>query len=114
MSQNANDTQKAGTGFMESVSEAVAYFEKQGYDKNISLRFDHLEVNNGQEKIFSDEFEVDEIFRFENTSDPDDQAVVYAISSPLHNLKGVFLESYGIYQEEISKSMIERLKKHTR
>lgn len=97
---------------MESVSEALAYYEKRGYDKNIVPRFDHFEVNSGAEKLFPQDFVVDEVFRFENASDPDDQAIVYAISSPSHHLKGVFMESYGIYQEELSREMLERLKKH--
>jgi hypothetical protein len=110
--QISNDMQRAGTGFMESVSDALKYFEGLGYDKNIVPRYDHFEVDCGAKKIFPDDFEVDEIFRFENTSDPDDQAVVYAISSRAHNLKGVFMESYGIQQESFSKAMIDRLKKH--
>lgn len=110
--QNSNDTQRAGTGFMESVTDALTYFEKLGYDKNIVPRFDHFEIDSGATKIFPDEFEVDELFRFENTSDPDDQAAVYAISSQKHGVKGVFMESYGLGQEVLSKGMIDRLKKH--
>jgi hypothetical protein len=52
--------------------------------------------------------------RFENTSDPNDQSILYAISSPKHGIKGLFLESYGIYTEEVSRSMIEKFKNHER
>ncbi|MGZ3695262.1 MAG: phosphoribosylpyrophosphate synthetase [Bdellovibrionota bacterium] len=106
------DNERAGTGFMLSITDALKHFESLGYDKNIVPRFDHFEVDSGAEKLFPEDFCVDDFFRFENTSDPDDQAIVYAISSRSHNLKGVYMESYGLYTEELSKAMIDKLKNH--
>ena len=106
------DIQNAGTGFMQQPSEAISYFEKKGYNKNLVPRFDHFEVDSGKEKLFPGEFEVDDMVRFENTSDPDDQSILYAITSASHGIKGLFLESYGIYTEELSRSMVEKLKEH--
>jgi hypothetical protein len=97
---------------MESVTDALKHFEGKGYDKNIVPRYDHFEVDSGAQKLFPPDFEVDDIFRYENTSDPDDQAILYAISSSSHHLKGVFLESYGLGQEPLSKGMLEKLKHH--
>lgn len=97
-----------------SICEALAHFERLGYDKNIVPRFDHFEIRDGKEKLFPRDFVVDDFFRFDNSSDPDDQAIVYAISSPTHRIKGVFMEGYGLYQEEFSKEMIDQLKLHYR
>jgi hypothetical protein len=108
------DIQKAGTGFMLQPIEAMRELESKGYDKNLVLKFDHFEIDSGHEKIYPDEFEIDEFVRFENTSDPNDQSILYAISSPKHGIKGLFLESYGIYTEEVSRSMIEKFKNHER
>lgn len=110
--QNANDLQRAGTGFMLSPLEALSHFKNLGYDQNLVPCFDHFEVHSGEERLFPHEFTVDELLRFENTSDPDDQAILYAISSPAHHLKGVFMESYGLYHEDLSASMLRRLKAH--
>lgn len=107
-----NDMQEAGTGFMVMPTEAMKALEKKGYVKNLVLKFDHFEVDSGHEKIYPDEFEVDQVVRFENTSDPDDQSILYAISSDPHGLKGLYLESYGLYTEDLSRSMIEKLKAH--
>lgn len=109
---NPKDIQKAGTGFMQMPAEVMRELEKKGYTKNLSLKFDHFEVDSGHEKIYPDEFEIDEFVRFENTSDPDDQSILYAISSARYGLKGLFLESYGIYTEETSRSMIEKFRHH--
>jgi hypothetical protein len=109
---NPKDIQKAGTGFMLMPSEAMEELEKKGYTKNLTLKVDHFEVDSGHEKIYPDEFEIDDFVRFENASDPDDQSILYAISSARHNLKGLFLESYGLYTEETSRSMIEKFRNH--
>jgi hypothetical protein len=108
----AQNMQQAGTGFMGSPTEAIKELEKRGYTENFMPRFDHLEANSGQDKISPEEFEVDEILRFENTSDPDDQSILYAISSPSHGLKGTYLESYGPNQNDYSPAMLDRLSRH--
>ncbi len=95
---------------MQSPTEALRELEKRGYTENLVLRFDHLEAHNGQDKLKPEDFEIDEIFRFENTSDPDDQSILYAVSGK--GIKGTFLESYGPIHEEMSPQMIQRLKQH--
>lgn len=109
---HSKDIQKAGTGFMLQPIEAMQEWEAKGYDKNLVLKFDHFEIDSGHEKIYPEEFEIDEFIRFENTSDPSDQSILYAISSPKHNLKGLYLESYGLYTEEVSRSMIDKFRHH--
>lgn len=110
----SKDIQKAGTGFMLQPIEAMQELESKGYDKNLVLKFDHFEIDSGDIKIYPKDFEIDEVVRFENTSDPNDQSILYAISSASHDLKGIFLESYGLYTEEVSRSMIEKFKNSER
>ncbi len=110
--QNARDTMRAGTGFMLSPLEAMQNLVGQGYEANLVPKFDHFECKSGRERLYPDEFAVDDIVRFENSSDPDDQSILYLISSPAHGIKGLFMESYGLYHEEFSPRMIERLRRH--
>lgn len=110
-SQNTQDTLRAGTGFMLQPLEALKEFERDGYDKNLVARYDHFELDSGAERAGPEDFEVDEIVRFENTSDPDDQSILYAISSR-HGWKGLYLESYGLYHEDFSTEMLEKLSRH--
>ena len=90
--------------------EAMAEWEERGYTENLVLKGDHFEINDGEISIYPEEFEVDAIVRFENTSDPDDQSILYAISSSKHGIKGLFLESFGLYNEDISSVITEKLK----
>lgn len=110
--QNAYDILRAGTGFMEDIPEMLRWLEGKGYTANLVPRYDHFEANDGAIRIYPRDFVVDELLRYENTSDPDDQAAVYAISSKSSGVKGVYVEAYGIYQDELSARMIDRLKRH--
>lgn len=93
-----------------TLSEAMAGLRKQGYTEDFNLLQDCLECGNHAARLFSKEFEVDKFFRFEGESNPDDSAILYAISSPKHNLKGVLVNGYGIYSEEMTDDMIEKLR----
>lgn len=98
----------AGTGFMLCLSDMIRDCEKQGYTANLVAEYDHFRVD--QIKIYPDDFFVDEIQRFENSSDPDDQAILYSISSRRYGLKGLYVESYGLYHDSLSPAMLERIK----
>lgn len=110
--QTAKDTLEAGTGFMPSVRDILKRLQDKGYTTNLIPRFDHFESDCGTHHFGPNEFVVDEVLRFENTSDPDDQAILYAISSPRQGIKGVYIDSYGFYHDELSSAMLQHLRKH--
>lgn len=99
---------KAGTGDMLGLTDVIHHFEHQGYTENLVPVFDHF--TSGEIEIYPSDFTIDEMYRFENTSDPDDQSILYAISLPNFSLKGIYIESYGLYHDELSTEMLERIK----
>jgi hypothetical protein len=106
----AKDILQAGTGFMNCLTEELHRLEEAGYKENLSAKFDHFEARSGEIKLNPSEIIVDDHIRFENTSDPDDQSIAYAIRDPNTGIKGVYVESYGLYHDELSHQMIELLK----
>jgi hypothetical protein len=104
------DSIKAGTGFMEPLSEAIEIYRKNGYTENLVPYFDHLATHSNNLKIWPSEIIVDEVCRFENSSDPSDQSILYVISVPSRNLKGLYTESYGLYHDNLSEPLQEALK----
>ena len=82
---------------------------KQGYTEDFNLRQNCLECRNGQFQVFADEFKVDDYFRFEGESNPDDSSILYAISSDRYGLKGVLVNAYGIYSEPVTDEMLAKL-----
>lgn len=107
--QKANDILKAGTGFMQTLTEAIRKMEEFDYKENLVACYDHFECRNSSLKIYPDDFIIDRAMRFDNSSDPDDQSVLYAISSPSMGLKGLYVDSYGTYHESLSKDMLQSL-----
>ncbi len=103
------DMLKAGTGEMQSLSQSINDFQKKGYIANFVPCYDHFAVNSGKQVLYPNDFVVDEIVRFENSSDPDDQSILYAISVPTEGTKGLYVDSFGIYHDELSKPMIDRI-----
>ncbi len=101
---------QAGTGFMLCLTDAIRELQAQGYAENLVPCFDHLSCRSGEFKLYPRDFFIDEMIRFENSSDPDDQSILYAIRSPSQNLKGLYVESYGVYHDELSAAMLERIK----
>jgi hypothetical protein len=77
--------------------------------EDFNLQQNCLECRNGQFKVFTDEFKVDKFFRFEGESDPSDAAILYAISSEAHDVKGVLVNAYGIYSEAVTDDMLRKL-----
>jgi hypothetical protein len=98
----------------ETLTEAVADLENRGYEYDFTLTADGLECKSLDLFLMPEEFEIDEFYRFEGMTDPDDSAVIYAISSPVGNLKGVLIDAYGVYAENLSPELLDKLKMHHR
>lgn len=93
-----------------TLSETMNELQKEGYTEDFNLRQNCIECRNGELRLFADEFKVDKFFRFEGASNPDDEAILYAISSNSKNLKGVLVNAYGIYSDPVTDEMLEKLK----
>jgi hypothetical protein len=95
--------------FYDTVSEAVDGLKKRGYSVDFNLGFDHIHCHEASLSLKPSEFEISEVYRFEGSSDPADEAVVYAIESRKGE-KGVLVSGFGISADDASEEMIEKLK----
>lgn len=59
-----------------------------------------------------EEFQIDKVYRFEGASNPEDQSILYAISSPKFKIKGTLVNGYGISYDEQNSKLIEKLQTH--
>ena len=94
----------------ETLSEAITALKLQGYTEDFNLKDNCLECIAGKKQLLPHEFEIDKSFRFDVNEDPSDQAVLYAISSAMHHMKGLLVNGYGIYSDSSSNFMLEKLK----
>lgn len=93
-----------------SLSDAINDLKAKGYTEDFNLLQNCIECRERNFKIFHNEFHIDQVFRFDVNTDPGDQSVLYAISSDKHNVKGLLVNGYGIYTEDLSNEMLEKLK----
>jgi hypothetical protein len=94
----------------DTSAEAINALVSQGYDHNFNLKDEVLYCHTNDTALQPDEFQIDEVYRFEGQTDPDDEVVVYAISSPSANVKGILINAYGVYAESVSAQLVEKLK----
>jgi hypothetical protein len=100
--------------YYETVSEAVNDLIKRGYTVDLSIlsEEDCLVCNDTSVQLSPDEFEIDETYRFEGSTDPGDEMIVFAVSSLKHDIKGVVVNAYGMYSDSATSKIVERLKNH--
>ena len=89
---------------------AIEDLKSLGYTRDFDLKSNYLECKEPHHKIDTDDFLVDGYYRFDGNTNPDDESVLYAISSSKYNLKGVLIDAYGVYSEPVSPAMLQKLR----
>jgi quercetin dioxygenase-like cupin family protein len=95
-----------------TLSETINGLKKEGYTLDFNISQECLVCNKPNMTLSPDDFEIDKVYRFEGESNPDDQSILYAISSPKFNVKGLLVNGYGISAVEISDALISKLRTH--
>jgi Fe2+ or Zn2+ uptake regulation protein len=89
-----------------TVSEALEQLRKQGFTIDFNLEENHIVFEST--KLSADDFEIVDVYRYEGTSDPGDEATVYAIASKT-GLKGVLVAGYGMSSDKFSTEILSKL-----
>ncbi|MBL7923641.1 MAG: phosphoribosylpyrophosphate synthetase [Bacteroidia bacterium] len=100
--------------YFETVSEALKDLKDRGYTTDFSILAEQncLVCNKTTLQLAPEDFEIDEVYRFEGNTDPGDEMIVFAISSGKHAIKGVVVNAYGLYADAAASKIVERLKQH--
>ena len=88
-----------------TLSEAINDLQTNEYPYDFNLKPECLECASLKIEIRPEDFKVDKIYRFEGMSSTDDNSILYAISSK-KELKGLLVDAYGVYAENISEAML--------
>lgn len=97
----------------DTVSEAVNDLVKRGYTTDFSLSTEKecLVCRKTSVELGKDDFQIDEIYRFEGETDPGDEMIVYALSSSKFNIKGIVVNAYGMYADSQNSKIVRHLHK---
>jgi hypothetical protein len=92
-----------------TLSEAISDLAKKGYTFNFNIKNDCIECAENNLQLQPDEFEIDEVHRFQEMSDVDNESILYAISSTQNNVKGLLVNAYSIYADTASTALVAKL-----
>jgi len=94
-----------------TVSEAINGLIGRGYtrDFNAHAGKECMNCHASGNTLSPDEFKIDEIHRFEGMTDPGDEMILYAISSAGLQIKGTLLSAYGMYEEQHTSGIVQKL-----
>jgi hypothetical protein len=93
----------------ETLLEALNDLARRGYTHNFNIQCDALECKELSLLLKPEDFEIVEFYRFEGNSNPGDEEVVYAIESK-NGIKGVMVNAYGVYSDNVSDEILQKLK----
>jgi hypothetical protein len=93
----------------DNLVEAIKDLQLRGYTYDFNLKPKCLECASLKIEIHPEDFKVDETYRFEGMSSTDDNSILYAISSK-NSIKGLLVDAYGVYAENISEAMRLKLR----
>jgi hypothetical protein len=92
-----------------TLSQAINKLKlEEGYEHDFNLLDEKIELKSKEQTFGVEEFEVDKVLRFEGMSNPDDNAILYAITTT-NDLKGVLVDGYGVSSGQVSKEMMKKL-----
>ncbi len=97
-----------------TLSETVNGLIKAGYTLDFNIQQDCLVCNKTNIVMSPDDFQIDKTYRFEGATNPDDESIVYAISSEKFGVKGILVNGYGISADEATSKLVEKLETHNR
>jgi len=94
----------------KTLPEALSYLSNQGYTSNFSLHpsRDCLVCRKTTRHLSPDEFEIDEVYYFEEAT----ETVVFALSSMKYNIKGIVVNAISMNTNATNPKTIEKLKIH--
>jgi hypothetical protein len=95
----------------DTITEAISDLKQRGYTTDFNLSFDRIVCPQSPVTLLPADFEIAETYRFEGETDPADEAILYAIASR-QGLKGTLVNAYGIYADQTSAEMVQKLSVH--
>jgi hypothetical protein len=95
----------------ESLTNALDDLRKRGYDADFEPQSGCLYCSNPDQRLYEEEFHVDETYHFEGNPDSGESADVYALTSRT-GVKGTIVNRNGAPLDNISFEITKKLQNH--
>lgn len=83
---------------MQTVLEIIERLREKNYCDDFEIKEERIVSRDSGKDYSPDELVIERIYRYEGDSNPDDNAIVYAITAK-DGGKGVLVDSYGTYAD---------------
>ena len=94
----------------DTLTEAITDLRQRDYVLDYNLIDGVAQCQQLPEALGPHELEIQEVYRFEGASDPDDNMVLYALQSKKNAAnKGLLVAAYGPYVETQAAEFIQQL-----
>ena len=95
-----------------TLSQAVNDLLQRGYTDDLEIGGHCVICGVKGISLDPSEFHIDEFHRFEGDTNPEDQSIIYAISSATHGVKGQLISAYGPDASSMNQEMVRKLATH--
>ncbi len=95
---------------MTTLSQITSKLLADGYTLDFNITENTADGPGKYLQQHPEEFIIDKHYRFEGASDPEDEAIVYAISSTFDDKKGVLINGYGAYSDTVTNELVKNIK----
>jgi len=93
----------------ETLTEAITDLKSRGFHLDFNLQENYIECTSKGLQFSPELFEIVETYRFEGETNPEDEAVIYAIESK-DGLKGTLVNAFGPYSDAVADKLIAKLR----
>lgn len=100
---------ETGKHILETMVSVIQKLEEDGYNVQFQATADGLVSLKSNKTYQPNEVKVENFYRFEGESNPDDSSIVYALAAG--DEKGTLTDSYGQYSDEHVAGFIKLVEK---
>lgn len=87
----------------DTLSQVITRLRLQGYTEDLNRHEDNPLW------LDPDAYQIDNVYRFEGPTNPDDESILYALSSARYQVKGVLVNGYGLSADPVTAALEQRL-----
>lgn len=94
----------------EMLSEAIERLNAAGYTHDFRGEKEGIRDVVGDKLYRAESLRVDEVVRFEGTTDPDEEAILFALRSEEDGVQGTYVVAYGPSVDPLDAQIVQKLR----
>jgi len=93
----------------KTLTEVLEVLRGRGYTEDFNLLEEYASYKKNGEKVNLHDIVIDKIYRFTGENDMEYESILYAMRNKKDGAKGVFVNGYGTYTDELANAIIKEI-----